>query len=780
MAESILMKESSERDARVEAILAHVRRLGAGDFGVRTDLAENGDDLDALARELNGLARTLNLRAEEVKRKSARMDKLLSIMLRYTLLDFSEKAPVGGEGDEIDALSAGLNSLAEEVADHIARLEEKDIQIQTIFTNAPDAVVAIDEKNIIVRWNPAASKIFGWEKKEALGQPLHEVMVPERYRERHLEGIQRFLKTGKGPYLNHTVELPALCKDGSEIQVEMTISAARVDRRYLFISFLRDVTERKVAEEQIRQLNATLEQRVMERTRQLDASERKYRTLFENNPMPLWILDMETLGFLDVNESAVKHYGYSREEFLSMNSMDLRPADEKDRYAVIDRTIPGTRNLGVWKHRKKDGTIILSEITAHEMTFGGRPARLILANDVTEKVTTLQELQLSEARFRRIFDSKMTGFLFWDSEDHISEANDLFLEMVGYTRADLRGNRLRLNTMTPPEYLEADKIALEQIRLHGACDPFEKEYIRKDGSRIPVLIAAASIDDSLPVKGVTCVMDITQRKKMEEEIRELNRGLEMRIQERTVALQEVNKELESFTYSVSHDLRAPLRAIHGYSQMLLEDFEEGLGSEALRLLHNVQYNAKRMGQLVDDLLAFSRMGRRALTPSEIDLRKLAGEVVRELTEGMANYPKITVHSMGTVRGDESLLRQAFQNLISNALKYSSRRDDPEVEIGSKEISGCTAYFVKDNGAGFDMAYYNKLFGVFQRLHGQEEFEGTGVGLAIVQRIIHRHGGTIWAEGKVGEGAVFYFTLWETPGSDPAGSQTGLHPDENEN
>lgn len=761
MAKAVSMTSSLKDESRMTAILSQVRRFSEGDYTPAPVDPGAANQADQIAAALNELGAELVARQRAYENREKRIEKLLDILLKYTILDFSERAPIGDDGDEIDALAAGLNSLGEEVIDRIHLLQEREVQMQTIFTSAPDAVVAIDRDGTVVRWNPAATRIFGWEQEETIGHPLHRFVVPERYRERHVNGIRHFLDTGEGNFVNRTVELPALCKNGREIDVEMTLSTAQVNGEHLFISFLRDVTRRKKAEEEVRLLNATLEQRVLERTEQLNLSEEKYRTLFESNPMPLWVLDVETLMFIDVNESALEHYGYSREEFLGMSSVDLRPEEERSRYLNLTRKPKGTENMGVWKHCKKDGTIIYAEVRAHEILFEGRKARLILANDVTERTRVLKELQRSEARFRRIFDSKMTGFIFWDERGKITEANDLFLEMVGYSRDDLREGRMRLNALTPPEYLEADALALGQIRLHGVCDPYEKEYIRKDGTTIPVMIGAANIDDSPSVSGVTCIMDISQRKKMEEEILGLNRSLEERIEQRTLALAEVNKELESFSYSVSHDLRAPLRAIHGYSEMLHEDFGEMLDGEGRRLLNNIKFNARRMGQLVDDLLAFSRMGKRALTASETNLDRVVDDVLQNLRAEETTRAKITVRPLGTARADASMLRQAFQNLISNALKYSSKHDRPEVEIGMDEIDGVRTYFVRDNGAGFDMAYYNKLFGVFQRLHGEDEFEGTGVGLAIVQRIIHRHGGKIWAEGKVGEGAVFYFTLGDT-------------------
>lgn len=492
---------------------------------------------------------------------------------------------------------------------------------------------------------------------------------------------------------------------------------------------------------------------------QLQSAEGKYKQLFENNPMPLWVLDMETLRFLDVNDSALQLYGYSREEFLSMSATDIRPEHERARYLALNRGTLGTQNTGVWTHLKKNGATMQCEVIVHEMLFEGRRARLVLAHDVTEKMRALHELRVSEARFRQLFNSKITGFTFWDEHGKVTDANDFFLDMLGYTRQDLFEGRINLSSLTPPEFEEVTLGARKQIQAGGVCEPFEKEYNRKDGTRLPVIVGAANINlDNSSIAGVSCVMDISQRKKMEMEIVALNRDLEARIRERTQALQVANRELEAFTYSVSHDLRAPLRAIHGYSQMLSEDYEAKLDQEAGRLLNAIKHNAKRMGQLVDDLLAFSRLSKRTVRQTDVDLDVLVRMVLDAISEGQRIGAKVTIHNLGTAKADEHLLRQAFHNLVSNALKYSSKREDPQIEIGRTEIERNTVYYVKDNGVGFDMAYYKKLFGVFQRLHGQEEFEGTGVGLAIVQRIIQRHGGKIWAEAKVDEGAVFYFTL----------------------
>jgi PAS domain S-box-containing protein len=249
--------------------------------------------------------------------------------------------------------------------------------------------------------------------------------------------------------------------------------------------------------------------------------------------------------------------------------------------------------------------------------------------------------------------------------------------------------------------------------------------------------------------------------KIEErtkEIAELNRDLEKKVLDRTEQLTSVNKELESFSYSVSHDLRAPLRAINGYAKMIEEDYGKLMDDEGKRLLSNVQYNAQRMGNLIDDLLAFSRLGRKELLKTDVNIKELVEGTIADLAKTIQHRAKIEIRELHNAKADYSLISQVFYNILANAVKYSSKRESPLIIIDSKKNENEVIYCIKDNGAGFDMKYINKLFGIFQRLHADSEFEGTGVGLAIVQRIISKHGGKVWAEAEVDKGASFYFSL----------------------
>ena len=245
------------------------------------------------------------------------------------------------------------------------------------------------------------------------------------------------------------------------------------------------------------------------------------------------------------------------------------------------------------------------------------------------------------------------------------------------------------------------------------------------------------------------------------QIKNAQQELEEKVRVRTSQLESVNKELEAFSYSVSHDLRAPLRAIIGYSTMLKEGYQPVLDEEARRLLGAVISNAKMMGQLIDDLITFSRMERKEVTSHRVAMQPLAESCLHELLNGQADRYKIQIDNLPACRGDSSMIKQVWINLIGNAIKYSSKETAPRIEIGAEEQASMNVYFVRDNGVGFDMQYAHKLFGVFQRLHRQDEFEGTGVGLALVKRIINKHAGEIWAESSPGKGAAFYFSLPKT-------------------
>ncbi|WP_207514000.1 hybrid sensor histidine kinase/response regulator [Longitalea luteola] len=328
------------------------------------------------------------------------------------------------------------------------------------------------------------------------------------------------------------------------------------------------------------------------------------------------------------------------------------------------------------------------------------------------------------------------------------EVNEAVYPLLGYTPQEMKGSSL-LNYLSD----EGQERIKELAKEYQPSFSFEVLMFTKDGEHRFFSWNIVHKHNLWFASG----RDITRQKKADFEIKQLNVTLERNIAQ----LQLTNKELESFSYSVSHDLRAPLRSINGYAQMIEEDHAHEISEEARRMLKVIRNNAKKMGTLIDDLLSFSRMGRKEITRVNIDFNKLLEPIITDLKQTAPPGTKITIHALHNTQGDPALLSQVFINLISNAIKYSSKKETPEVEIGSNEKEDEIEFYVKDNGAGFDMQYAHKLFGVFQRLHSNDEFEGTGVGLAIVQRIVVKHGGKVWAEGKLDEGATFYFSLPKT-------------------
>jgi len=387
--------------------------------------------------------------------------------------------------------------------------------------------------------------------------------------------------------------------------------------------------------------------------------------------------------------------------------------------------------------------------------LGSAATRLLFNSDTLSR----KKAELLAAQLAAIVEFSDDAIIGKDLQGVITSWNAGAQKVFGYTAAEMTGQPIM--RLIPAERQPEESDIMARIRAGESVRHFETVRIRKDGQPIAISVTVSPIKDQQGrIVGASKVArDITEQRQAEEKIRHLNAGLERRVAARTAQLTAANRELEAFSYSVSHDLRAPLRGVNSFVRMLEEDCGDKLDAEGKRMLGVIRDEASRMGRLIDDLLAFSRLGRQQVENTLVDMTSLA----RAAFEGAAvpaSAPRAQFHlnTLPPAYGDPALLRQVFANLIDNALKYSSKQPAPLVEVSGWIEGRESTYCVKDNGVGFDEKYSHKLFGVFQRLHSEQEFEGTGVGLAIVQRVVLRHGGKVRAESKPGEGAAFYFTL----------------------
>jgi PAS domain S-box-containing protein len=483
----------------------------------------------------------------------------------------------------------------------------------------------------------------------------------------------------------------------------------------------------------------------------LRESEDRYRVLFDQNPLPSWVFDLETMRFLAVNDAAVEVYGYSRDEFLAMTIADIRPPQEVPALReALARAAAGEPVRGIWRHRKRDGTEIEVEITSHRLTYAGSRAELVLARDVTEQRHAEQALRASEERFRLLVGSVRDYAIFMlDPHGVVANWNRGAQQIKGYTAEEIVGRHM--STFYPPAAVAAGEPEAN-LRAARQAGRFEEENwrVRKDGSRFwaDVVITAVRDDQGTLLGYAKVTRDLTERKRNDE-----------LLQRHTAELEAANAELDAFAYSVSHDLRQPLRGLDGFSQALLEDYADKLDPQGRHYLQRVRLASQRMAQLIDDLLDLSRVTRSQVQLESVDLSALARAIAADLQKNEPDRQvEFTITPDLVVRADRGLMRVVLDNLMGNAWKFTGKRPSAHIELGVTTHDGRPAYFVRDDGAGFDMAYADKLFGAFQRLHGAAEFAGTGIGLATVHRVIQRHGGRVWAESEPDRGATFYFAL----------------------
>jgi len=506
----------------------------------------------------------------------------------------------------------------------------------------------------------------------------------------------------------------------------------------------------------------------------LRESEGRFRVLVEQAPEAIIVFDQTDCRLLDVNANAERLFGASRETLLESGILPFYSKDQQDgqppsetfmknaELSLLNKQVIFERTI-----HNANGLDLLCEVRLVHLPSTGHSLIRGSFIDITERKKAEEALRLSEEKFSIIYNITPDAICLTNIDNGIMiEVNPSFEKMFGYGRKELIGNSTLLENLDLWVNREDRDRLTAKIKEFHEVHEFEAPMRRKGGIIFYAIITTTIVD----LQGDNCALsicrDISDRKAAEIKICQLNEDLEQRVKERTAQFEAANKELEAFSYSVSHDLRAPLRSIDGYSQALIEDYQDRLDEDGKRSLIRIRSGTQRMGNLIDNLLKLSKTNRSELTVSDCDLSRLSSRIAGDQANlNSGRRVEVFIQPGMLVQADYNLMQVLLENLLGNALKYTSKTQDPRIEVGETvSPGGERTFFVRDNGAGFDMAHADKLFNAFQRLHETSDFEGTGIGLAIVQRVIHRHGGRIWADAKPGEGATFFFTL---PESKPA-------------
>ncbi|MBI4989584.1 MAG: PAS domain S-box protein [Rhodocyclales bacterium] len=583
--------------------------------------------------------------------------------------------------------------------------------------------------------------IEGMHLREVLGEPVFEAALPNI--ERALAG-ERILLEGERTSVTgqvHCLEISLVPEIGADGGVAG------------FYALKRDITERKRAEQTLK------------------LTEDKFAKVFRTSPVPISLARSSDGLFADINPAFEAFFGWTRDEIIGNTSTGIgiwRSIEERERWTRALREHGATRNFEVnW--RNKAGETRICQISAEFIRIEGEDYILALTFDITERKRSEEALMASQARLNEA--QRIGRFGSWE----LDLASDSFVWSEEITRIfettapqEKVNYAVFLKTIHPDDRATFDKTYRQSI-AEGKAGEFTYRLCMPDG-RIKFVHVRAETRigaDGKPVKSIGSTQDITEQVLARQEIERLNAELEKRVVERTAELTSANRELESFAYSISHDLRAPLRGIDGFSQLLVDEYRDRLDAQGVDYLDRVRRAAQRMGTLIDDILELSRVTRQEMRRVKVDLSQLATELIEERTRAEPGHRADIALAPGCKAfGDPQLLRVMMQNLLENAWKYSGKEASPRIEFGRETNGGDTVFFVRDNGVGFDMQYADRLFAPFQRLHKPEDFEGTGIGLATVARVVHRHGGRIWAESEPGKGALFRFTLGEKMSPSP--------------
>jgi PAS domain S-box-containing protein len=634
--------------------------------------------------------------------------------------------------------------LRQELDARMRMLADQASEMRLITDNVPAMICAYE--GMICRFaNPRYAEFFGFTADSIVGRHLREVIGEESFI--HAQPLVERVLAGEQVAYRGRRSSPAF---GDRLMdVKLVPEQPEPGRIRGFFGLFLDITEQELAAEALRSQSALQE-----------------ALLRAQSDAGLGMFIIEAGRIVHANDALCRMYGYSQEEIRSLPSyIELAHPEDRERVRRNhERRLQGEMFDNHYRIAivTKAGERREVEMTVAYMDSTPAPRVLVIMQDVTERMQAEAARQQSEDMFARMFRaSPLPVCITRLADGTYVEANEAFIEQFGRGRSELLG-RTSIEVRTWPDPEERRRWT-EALRTEGRVRDYQATLLNRTGEPRTVLIFAEKFDLAGEDYILTVLYDHTDRWRAEEEVRRLNAELEQRVQERTAELTAANRELESFAYSISHDLRAPLRGIDGFSKLLADEYRDRLGDEGVDYLDRVRRAAQRMGTLIDDILELSRVTRQEMRRVRVDLSQIAAEIVEERSRAEPGHRvAVTLAPDCTAHGDPQLLRVLMQNLLENAWKYSAKQPAPAIEFGRETIDGEPVFFVRDNGVGFDMKYADRLFTPFQRLHRPEEFEGTGIGLATVARIIRRHGGRVWAESSPDQGTTLRFALGDKP------------------